>query len=129
MLEGQYARYEEAAGSFKAGVSRLLDAPGSRSRLYRALMNGHRACWRFDRYTRLVETYGASSGDLLSVLSSTEGCELFRRAAFQPRVEALIEEALAGAGVDRSEELRELREELAAMEELLEDLRRIDSQE
>jgi len=126
MLAANYDGYEKATGRFKDAATRLLDEPAATARLYAALFAGHYACYRLDGFTSLVETYGASGKDLLSVISSIEGCELFRRAAFHPRVEGLIEEALAARG--DSGEVEELREELRAMEELLRDLRKIDEE-
>jgi hypothetical protein len=128
MLSARYVDYERTVASFKSEVAQLLDAPESRARLHAVLTAGHRTCWELDSFSRLVETYGASTRALITVLSSIEGCELFRRAAFQPSVDGLIREALTG-GTDQSKQIRELREELRAMEELLEDLRRIDEEE
>ena len=124
MMSSRFHNYDRASARFQSAVSRLLDRPASDVYLYSTLNAGHYVCLQLDGFTRLAETYGASTRDMLSVLSSMEGCELFRRAAFHPRVGALIEEALAG-GADGAE-LRELREELRAMEELLEDLHEID---
>jgi len=127
-LANSYQAYENAVARFKDRVSRLLDGPDSALRLYRTLTEGHRTCWQLDNYIRLVQSHGVSTGEMISILSSIESCRLFRRAAQQPRVEAVIVDALAAHG-DPGDEVRELREDLRAMEELLEDLRRIDEEE
>jgi hypothetical protein len=118
----QFERYAAEVDRFKAAVSRLLDDPDSDLLLYRALMDGHRACWYFDRYTRFAETYGA---DLLSVLSSSEVCQRFNAAALQPRVEGLVAESLLDQARQR-EEIAALREELRELELLIDDLKAID---
>jgi hypothetical protein len=127
MFASRYHDYDRAVARFQDAASRLLDDPDRTARLYATLSSGQYACFRLDGFTRLAETYGATGADMLSVLSPIEGCELFRRAAFHPRVDELIERALEGGGDDA--EVRALREELRAMEELLEDLRRIDAGE
>lgn len=124
-LNGRYGEYVSAVGRFKSSVSGLLDRPTDRSLLFRVLMDGHQSCWRLDVYTRLVETFGVSGRDLMSILSSTEACDRFRRTAFDPGVEGLIQDALANGETWRRE-LETLREEHGELEQLLEDLRRID---
>jgi len=125
MVGAQYGRYADAVAGFKASVSDLLDSPESPLQLYRVLIDGQRACWYLDGYSRVVETYGVSAPDLMSILASTEGCASFRQVAFQPRVEGIVHDAL----IDRHsewQEIRELREELRELEQLLEDLTEID---
>jgi hypothetical protein len=73
----------------------------------------------------LAETYGVSSSRLLSVLSSTEACERFTRAAFAAPVEAIVLRALSEAA-EQEAEMKVMAEELDALERLLEDLERIE---
>ncbi len=127
-LANSYRAYEESVSRFKSEVSSLLDGPDSALRLYRTLTEGHRTCWQLDNYIRLVQSHGASTGEMISILASMESCHLFRRVAHRPRVQAVMLDALSARG-DPTDEVRELREELRAMEELLEDLRRIDEEE
>lgn len=126
--DARFARYAGAVDRFKVSVSSLLDRPESMASLFRALATGHEACWRLEGFTRFAETYGAGGADLMTVLSSTQSCSRFRRAAMQPPVVEL----LAGA-LEENDELRgeaeTLREELAELERLLDDLRRIDEGE
>ena len=96
--------------------------------LYRVLMHGHESCWHLDRYTGMLGSYGISADDLVTVLPSGEACSRFRRTAYQPRVTALVDEQLVAQGYD-TQEVIELREELTALERLLEDLREIDRAE
>jgi hypothetical protein len=128
MVAGRYGEYAAAVERFKHSVSGLLDRPQDLPLLFRALMDGHQACWRLDAYTRLVETYGVSGRDLLSVLSSTEACARFRRAAYATGVEELIQDALADGEV-RRRQLVDLRQEHLELERLIEDLQRIDAGE
>jgi hypothetical protein len=125
VVSARYDAYAASVERFKGNVSDLLDKPDSPLLLYRVLTAGHRACWGLDTYIRLVETYGVTSSDLMSVLSSREGCARFRVAAFQPSVEAIVTEALL-AELDPREEILALYEELASLERLLDDLARIE---
>jgi len=127
-LANSFQGYEAAVSRFRGKVSSLIDRPDSAARLYRALTEGQRTCWHLDNYLRLVQSHGASGREMISIVASIDSCRLFRRVAHQPRVEALILDALSRP-VDPTDEVRELREELEAMEELLEDLRRIDEEE
>jgi hypothetical protein len=128
LLETRYEEYARALGAFKEGVSGLLDEPTSMLRLYRALQDGQRTCWNFDLYNRLIETYGSNDMDLMSILSSREACGRLRNAAFQPRVEGIIVEALVDHVYQRAE-IADLQEELRDLEQLLEDLREIEASE
>jgi len=128
MVAGRFGEYAAAVERFKHSVSGLLDRPQALPLFFRALMDGHQACWRLDAYARLVETYGVSGRDMLSVLSSTEACDRFRRVAFAPDVEELIHAALTD-GEARRRELADLREEHLELESLIEDLQRIDAGE
>jgi hypothetical protein len=125
-VRARYVEYEAAVQRFESSTSQLLDRSASETLLFRTLMDGHRACWSLGSYTRLAETYGVSTGRLLSILSSVEACERFTRAAFAPPVEAIILRALADAA-EQEADMRMLTEELEELERLLEDLERIDS--
>jgi hypothetical protein len=124
-VRARYVAYETVVERFERSASALLERPNSRTLMFRSLMDGHRACWSLGSYTRMAETYGVSSGRLLSILSSTEACERFTRAAFAPPVEAVLMRALSSAAA-REAEVRVLEEEL---ERLLEDLERIDDRQ
>lgn len=125
LASARFQSYSEAVERFRGAAALLLDEPDSAAALYGALIGGHRACWRLDEYTRLIEGYGARSSDLMSILSSTEACARFRRFALQGRVERLVAQELVEADALR-EELRDAKFELRELEQLLEDLRRID---
>jgi hypothetical protein len=128
MLAVRFGKYADAVGRFKGSVSGLLDDAESRQLLFQSLTHGHQACWHLDIFTRLVETYGASSVDLMSTLSSIESCKRFRQAALQPPVTRVIDRAL-----EEQDELRRdnraLREELDELEALIRDLIRIEQGE
>ena len=120
------AGYESAVGRLGEAVAGLLDAPESPARLNRTLVDGHEACWRLDAYARLTETYGARANDLVSILASSESCGRFRRAAFSPGVRGLVARALDGRDASGAE-IESLRRELAELEALLDELRKIDN--
>jgi hypothetical protein len=124
-LRGAHENYIVAVRRMKTGVGDLLDRPESPLRLFRVLGAGHRACWMLDAQITLGETYGATGAELRAVLSSSGACDKFRSVAFQPRVERLVELALADDS-DLAAENRVLREEIDELERLFEDLRRID---
>jgi hypothetical protein len=105
-------------------VTDLLDEPYSLLRLQRMLVDGQRACWQFDLHNRLIETYGADAS-MLSILSSREACSRLQLASFQPRVRAIIVDALVER-VYQHEEIRDLQADLRDLEELLADLQEID---
>jgi len=125
LLRTRFEDYSRALARFKGSVTQLLDEPYSLLRLHRALLDGQRACWQFDLHNRLIETYGADAS-LLSILASREACTRLQLTSFQPRVQAIIVEALVERVYQR-EEIRELQAELQDLEELLADLRRIDA--
>lgn len=127
VLRARYDDFAESVTRLKRSTSLLLDAPDSAARLYRTLMDGHHACWRFDAVVGLAATYGVPASDRMSVLASSQACDRLRRAAFQPRVEALVQQGLSGDD-ELILENRTLREELHALERLLDELRRIDEQ-
>jgi len=127
LLRKRYAQYTDSLARFKESVGGLLDQPESLLLLYRTLVDGQRACWYFDLHNWFIETYG-SDADLLSILSSREACGRLRTAAFQPRVEEILMDALVDQVYQR-QELSELRTELAALEKLLADLREIEEED
>jgi hypothetical protein len=124
LLRSRFEDYSRSLGRYKNSVTELLDEPASRLLLYETLNEGHRVCWHLDLHNRLVEAYGAEA-DLLSTLSSREACNRLRTAAFQPRVEALVRDALV-EHIYQREEILDLRTDLRALEDLLADLRRIE---
>jgi hypothetical protein len=122
----RYADYATALDGLGLGAGRLLDSPESATALYRYLAGAHRACWQLDAYTRTVENYGARNQDLMSILSSIEACARFRRVAYLPAVEGIVARELEQTERLRGES-RALRDELAEIERLLDDLRRLDA--
>lgn len=127
LLRTRFASYSRALARFKSSVSELLDEPYSLLLLYRTLVDGQRTCWQFDLHNRLIETYGANA-TLLSILSSRESCTRLQLASFQPRVRAIIVDALVERVYQR-EEIRELQADVKELEELLADLHEIDEVE
>ena len=128
LMRSRYAEYGRSLVRFRQSVSELLDEPYSMLVLYRALQDGQRACWHFDLYNRLIETYGTSDTELITVLSSREACGRLRTAAFQPGVERIAVDALVDLVYQRAE-IIELKEELEDLEQLLADLSEIDQSE
>ena len=127
LLDRRFAEYERSLARYRGSATKLLDQPESLLLLYRTLVDGQRTCWNLDRHNWYIETYG-SDADLLSILSSYEACSRLRTAAFQPRVEAIVMDALVEQVYQRRE-LIELQAELDDLEALLADLREIDSSE
>jgi len=121
MVTARYERYEAAVEGFRGASSQLLDSPQSVRLLFRVLVDGHEVCWRLDAYTRLMETYGVSANELLSILSSREACGQFRRVAFSAPVEGAVAGALGDAERSRSE-MRDLQREIEELEKLVQDL-------
>ena len=127
LLETRYAEYTETLGRFKRSVSDLLDEPGSVLLFFRVFMEGQRTCWQLDLHNVLIEAYGGGAGSL-STLSSREACRRFRTAVFQPRVEAILRDALVDR-IFQEEEIRTLRRDVRDLEQLLADLREIEESE
>lgn len=125
LVAESYADYDRAVEDFRGGASAVLDRPESDPLLFRALTAGHEVCWRLDAYTRLVETYGVSMQDLVAILASREACSQFRRAAFSVPVRRTLVAALEDAE-RQSTQVDDLREEIEALEQLVEDLREIE---
>jgi hypothetical protein len=127
LVRQRFGDYERSLARFRASATRWLDEPESLLLLHRAVTDGQRACWHFDLHNRLIESYGSSSA-LRSILSSRQACVRLRTAAFQPRVEAIVVDALVRQVYQR-QEIVELEQELQELEELLRELQRIDEGE
>ena len=125
MTAARYTTYDGAVERFRGDVSSLLDRPDALPRLHRSLTDGLEVCWRLDAFARLMETYGVSAQDMLSILSSREACDTFRRAAFSAQVQGTLARALQDSEQWRGQ-VRALEEEVAELERLVEDLRKID---
>jgi hypothetical protein len=127
LLEMRYGEYTETLARFKRSVSDLLDEPDSVLLFFRVFMEGQRTCWQLDMHNLLIEAYGGGAGSL-STLSSREACGRFRTAVFQPRVEAILRDALVDR-IFQEEEIRTLRRDVRDLEQLLADLREIEESE
>jgi hypothetical protein len=125
LVAGRYEAYAESMAEFVAAGSQYLDRPTSALDLFGVLSAGHVTCWRLDAYVRLIDTYGARSTDLVTILATTEACNRFRTVASQGKVRAIVEQALERSDTLRRD-VRTLREELEELERLLEDLQRIE---
>jgi glutathione S-transferase len=128
-IQQRFSAYEQALEDFRDALVGLQARPRSDRLLFAALSAGQHSCWRLESHINLAESYGAAAGQLRGVLASGAACSKFAHVVFQPKVTALIEQALAD-GRDESSlsrDNRELREELAALEQLLQDLREIDA--
>jgi hypothetical protein len=128
LLRSRYDEYTRSLERFRSSVSRLLDDPASALLLHRALVDGQRACWHLDLHQRLVETYSAATADLTPSLASRETCGRLREAAFQPRVEAIVQEALVQQQAHRVE-VEALQQQVRELERLVEDLMAIESKD
>jgi len=126
----RFGAYEQALGDFREALRGLQAEPRSDRLLFAALSAGQHTCWRLESHINLAESYGAEAGQLRGVLASGSACSKFAHVVFQPKVSALIEQALSDNRDESnlSRENRELREELAALEQLLQDLREIDAE-
>jgi hypothetical protein len=124
LLRKRFAEYSRSLERFRHSVEGLLDEPESLLLLYRTMTDGQRTCWQFDLHNRLIETYGADA-DLLSILSSREACGRLQTATFQPRVQAIVVDALVDHVYQRRE-IDDLEADLADLEALLADLQEIE---
>ncbi len=129
-MRARYGAYLAALGDFRTASRDLLQDPASNQRLFRALLAGQHACWRLESHINLAESYGARAGQVRGVLESGSVCAKFAHVTFQPKIGGLIDRALTEARDEPalSRENRALKEELAALEQLLEDLRAIDAE-
>jgi len=125
LVAGRYQAYAKSMAGFVVAGSQYLDRPDSALDLFGVLSAGHLTCWRLDAYVRLIDTYGARSTDLVTILATTEACNRFRAVASQRKVQAIVEQALAQSDL-RLRDIEALREELDELERLLEDLQRIE---
>jgi len=121
LLRSRFGDYETSLRQFRGSVADLLDNPDSNLLLHKVLTNGQRACWNLDLYYRLIETYGTDVMDMMSVVSSREACNKLRTAAFQPRVESIVRDALVEQIIQRRH-IAELEAELAEAEQFLKDM-------
>jgi hypothetical protein len=126
LLEARYADYLASLASLRSEVSALLDEPESLLLLYGTLTAGQRTCWQLDLHNLLVDAYAPGGAGTLPVLSSREACSRLRRLAYQPRVEAIVREALVDR-IRQQERIRTLEADLHDLEQLLADLRDIDA--
>ena len=69
-------------------------------------------------------TFGVTPSELMSVLASKEACNRFRRAALHPRIEEMVARGMADSA--QAAEIKRLRDEIAQLEQLVEDLRTIE---
>lgn len=129
-MRRRFDDYAAALGEFRTASRRLLEDPASDRRLFVALLAGQHACWRLESHINLAESYGAKAGQLSGVMTSGSVCSRFAHVAFQPKIGGLIEQALTEQRDEPAltRENRVLKEELAALEQLLEDLREIDAE-
>lgn len=125
LLDARYENYLDGLAAFRSEVSALLDQPESLLLLYNVLSAGQRACWQLDLHNLLVDTYASGRANTLPVLSSREACSRLRTVVFQPRVEAIIRDALVER-VYQQERIRRLEQDLRDLEDLLADLKEID---
>jgi hypothetical protein len=125
------ARYEAYAASverFVKHASQLRQTPQSILSLYHTLRDGQRTCWMLDLYAQLAGVWSGGGTELRAMMPSRAACGRFRTAAFLPRVEGLVGDALVEQVFQR-EEIRRLNEELEALEALLDDLAGIETVE
>lgn len=124
-MQRAYQQYASTLDRMQRAAQQFLDEPGSTQRLYLMLNAGHQACSLLDRQLRMAEAYGASSAELRSVITSGSACSKFRRVAFDERIVRSVSAELVGES-DLQQQNRRLREELEALEQLLEDLQKIE---
>lgn len=125
-LRRQYASHEAALARMQIDLPRLQQAPDDAALLFDLLRAGEEACWHLNRYRRVAESYGALPEYQVAVVPAAEACRQLSRAAFSAPVAAFFGSRLA-EDRQRQETLHELREEIAALEELFEDLQEIDA--
>jgi len=121
LLEDHLAGYASAVSDFKRSATTFLDQPESLLGWYQVLLDGQHACWQLDVHQRVIETYGASAEDLMTAAASREACTRLRTTAFQPRVAAIVRDALVEQIYQR-DELRRLEQQVAELERLVEEL-------
>ncbi|MDH3784902.1 MAG: hypothetical protein OEV00_06200, partial [Acidobacteriota bacterium] len=122
----EYSAHDEALVAMKLALPALLEDPQSVDLLFDVLRSGEKACWHLTRYRRVAESYGSLPEYQAAVAPAAEACRKLGRAGFSAPVRAALVEGLAQDS-ERDDQLGELREEIAALEELFEDLRRIEA--
>ena len=128
LLDTHYEAYLRSLEEFRGSVSRLIDQPDSLLLLYDALTHGQRTCWQLDLHNLVVDAYAPGGASTFPVLSSLEACRRLRTVVFQPRVEAIVRDALVER-IYQQEQIRTLQRDLSDLEELLADLREIEGSE
>jgi hypothetical protein len=124
-LEARFGDYSASVAAFKRSATEFLDEPDSQLRWYQVEVDGQRACWQLDVHQRLIETYGARTSDLMTVAASRDACSRLRVGVFQPRVAAIVRDALIEQVYQR-EEIRKLEQQIAELEQLVDDLSEIE---
>ena len=128
VLASRFDGYAAGVDRLAAHAAELKEEPRSILSLYHTLRDGQRTCWMLDLYSQLLGTWSGGGAELRAIMPSRAACGRFRTAAFIPRVERIVGDSLMDLVFQR-EEIRRLNEELADMQELLDDLSRIDAQE
>lgn len=128
-MRERFQDYERALDRFSAATASLRKTPASELRLFRVLASGQRVCWLLESQINLAESYGANPGRLSDVRASGSACSTFHHVVSRAEVNQLVERALSDDGEEAEwlRENRELKEELHALEKLIEDLLAIDA--
>ena len=128
VMASRYDGYSQSVDRFAEHAGALAEESRSILSLYHTLRQGQRTCWLLDLYGQLAGTWSGGGSELRAVMPSRAACGRFRTAAFLPRVERIVGDALVEQVFER-EEIRRLEEELGELQDLLSDLRRIDAEE
>ena len=128
VMASRYEGYAASVKRFAAHAAKLKAEPRSILSLYHTLRDGQRTCWMLDLYSQLVGTWSGGGSELRAIMPSRAACGRFRTAAFLRRVERIVGDSLTEQVFQR-EELRRLNVELRELQELLDDLTRIDAGE
>jgi len=127
VMASRYEGYAASVKRFAAHAAKLKAEPRSILSLYHTLRDGQRTCWMLDLYSQLVGTWSGGA-ELRASMPSRAACGRFRTAAFLRRVERIVGDSLTEQVFQR-EEIRRLNVELREMQDLLDDLTRIDAGE
>jgi len=128
VMASRYEGYAAGVKRFAAHAADLQEEPRSILSLYHTLRDGQRTCWMLDLYSQLVGTWSGGGAEFRAIIPSRAACGRFRTAAFLQRVERIVGDSLLDQVFQR-EEIRRLKDELREMQELLDDLTRIDAGE
>ena len=128
VMASRFDGYAAGVDRFAAHAVELKQEPRSILSMYHTLRDGQRTCWMLDLYTQLLGTWSGGGAELRAIMPSRAACGRFRTAAFIPRVERIVGDSLMDQVFQR-EEIRRLNEELADLQDLLDDLTRIDARE